>query len=200
MSPKNEEQFAVIRDARREKILAAALRVFATKGYSATRISDIAVWGKMSHGLIYHYFSSKEEIFFELVKTAMQASSQSLRMVESMPLSPIEKVRQTAKYILKAIDSGEDTSYYFLITIHASIMEAPGEKNKLLAGSDDTVIILKKILDEGQKAGEIIEGDTLEMAIAFFAAIEGIAIFKLNMPYFKLPDYELLANMVKKNI
>ena len=61
MSPRNEEQNEIIKDERREQILSAALRTFAKKGFSATKISDIVAKGDMSHGLIYHYFKSKKK-------------------------------------------------------------------------------------------------------------------------------------------
>ncbi len=59
MSPRKEEQNQQIRDERREEILQAALRVFARKGLVAAKITDIANAAGLSHGLIYHYFSSK---------------------------------------------------------------------------------------------------------------------------------------------
>jgi AcrR family transcriptional regulator len=56
-----------IRDERHRHLLRAAARVFARKGLMATTISDIAAAAHVSHGLAYHYFASKEEIFRQLV-------------------------------------------------------------------------------------------------------------------------------------
>jgi AcrR family transcriptional regulator len=199
MSPRNEEMNAMIKDERREQILHAALMVFATKGFAACKISDIVAKGGMSHGLVYHYFKSKEEIFYELLKRAMWVSTQSLMMVEGMPLSPIEKVRQTAKYILGAIADFEDTAYYFLIVTHASIMEGPDvEREKYIHDSNIAIQAFVRFLQAGQEAGEVREGDPLEMSIVFFSAIQGLAMYKLSMQDFKMPDPEILVNMVKK--
>ena len=57
MSPRNEEHNAIIKDERREQILSAALKVFATRGFAATKISDIVGKGGMSHGLVYHSYN-----------------------------------------------------------------------------------------------------------------------------------------------
>ncbi len=199
MSPRNEEQNAIIKDERREQILSAALKVFATRGFAATKISDIVAKGGMSHGLVYHYFKSKEEIFFELVSRALSTSGESLLMVEAMPLSPLQKVRETAKHILGGIDEWEDTSYYFLIVIHASMMEMTAEdKEKVFGNSQVPVESMMRIIKQGQDIGEIRQADPLEMAIMFFAALQGIAFYKLSMPNFQLPDPELLVYMVKK--
>ncbi len=199
MSPRNEEQNETIRDERREQILSAALKVFGTKGFAATKISDIVARAGMSHGLVYHYFKSKEEIFYVLLKRAMETSAQSLVMVEAMPIPPIEKVRQTAKYILGGIESFTDSAYYFLLVMHASVMEDAGEAHKEMLNTSYVAIdCMERILKDGQEAGEVDEGDTRGMAFAFFAAIQGLALYKLSVADFHMPDPELLVNMVRK--
>jgi AcrR family transcriptional regulator len=47
---------------RREQLLAAALTLFSEQGFHATTIADIANATGTAHGLIYHYFTSKEEL------------------------------------------------------------------------------------------------------------------------------------------
>ena len=200
MSPRSEEQNEMIKDERREQILSAALKAFATKGFAATKISDIVVRAEMSHGLVYHYFKSKEEIFYVLLKRAMEASSQSVLAVEAMELPPIEKVRQTARYILGGMESFGDTAYYFMIVMHASVMENTDEAHKaLMATSNIALESMTRILKTGQDAGEVVDGDALDMSIAFFAAIQGLALYKLSASKFSMPNPELLVNMVKKS-
>lgn len=199
MSPRSEEQNELIKDERREQILSAALRAFARRGFAATKISDIVERAGMSHGLVYHYFKSKEEIFYVLLERAMQTSVQSVAGAESLSLSPIEKVRQIAKYILGGIESFEDSAYYFLIVAHAFVMENPEKEGKdLLSISTAAIQSMMRILTAGQQAGEIREGDVSGMALTFFGAIQGLAMYKLAMEDFKMPDPELLVNIVKK--
>ena len=195
MSPRSEEQNEAIKDERREQILSGALRVFARKGYAAAKISDIVAKSGVSHGLVYHYFASKEEIFFELLKRAIDTSSETLLMVNELPLSPIEKVRQTASYILRGIGEFEESAYYFLIVIHASVMEGPEPREVEASTALET---MAKILREGQERGEVKSGDTMEMSTVFFSAIQGLAMYKLAMEHFKVPDPEILVNIVRK--
>jgi AcrR family transcriptional regulator len=197
MSPRNEEQNELIKDERREQILSAALKVFATKGFAATKISDIVSKGGMSHGLVYHYFRSKEEIFFDLLKRAIATSVQSITQVAASPMAPLEKVRAIAKYILGGIENYEDSAYYFMIVLHASVMEVPKEFEELISSSSISIQSLAGIISEGQKTGEICEGDPLGMTLTFFAAIEGLAVYKLAMTGMKMPDPEILVNIVK---
>ena len=51
---------------RRRQILDAAVRVFARQGFHSTRVSDIADEAGVAYGLVYHYFSSKDEVLDEL--------------------------------------------------------------------------------------------------------------------------------------
>lgn len=56
------------KEARPEEILDAALRLFTEKGFSATRMMDVAKAAGISKGTLYLYFSSKEAIFKEVVQ------------------------------------------------------------------------------------------------------------------------------------
>jgi len=48
---------------KKQQIVLAAIQLFSAKGYYATRPKDIAARAGVSVGLLYHYFSSKKEIF-----------------------------------------------------------------------------------------------------------------------------------------
>jgi AcrR family transcriptional regulator len=52
-----------------ESILAAARRLFATKGFEATSIDDVAELAKVAKGAIYHHFESKEAIFTRVLES-----------------------------------------------------------------------------------------------------------------------------------
>ena len=53
---------SIASEEKRRLILDAAVRVFARKGYHTCRVGDIAEEAGVAHGLLYHYFSSKEEL------------------------------------------------------------------------------------------------------------------------------------------
>jgi AcrR family transcriptional regulator len=59
------------KEARPAEITAAALEVFAEKGFAATRLEDIAARAGVSKGTVYLYFESKEALFKAAVETAM---------------------------------------------------------------------------------------------------------------------------------
>ncbi|MDR1653742.1 MAG: TetR/AcrR family transcriptional regulator, partial [Prevotellaceae bacterium] len=60
--PRTKEQYEKIRNEKRQLIKQTALSLFADKGYDATSISEIAKKAGISKGLMYNYFTSKEEL------------------------------------------------------------------------------------------------------------------------------------------
>ncbi len=68
------------RDAR-ERILAAAYRLFRDRGYSVTPLSLILEEAGVSKGGFYHHFSSKEDLFLEIVRSELDTLEQSLHSI-----------------------------------------------------------------------------------------------------------------------
>jgi AcrR family transcriptional regulator len=66
-------------DTRPQEIVAAAFEEFATKGYAATRLEDVASRAKVSKGLPYLYFKTKEALFKAVVKSVITAHFDVIR-------------------------------------------------------------------------------------------------------------------------
>ena len=62
MTPRTKEKFEEIRESKRRKIIDAAIECFATTGYHAVSISDLAAHAGVSKGLMYNYFTSKDDL------------------------------------------------------------------------------------------------------------------------------------------
>lgn len=67
MSPRTDSQNEQIREERKHQIMQVALEVLAESGFSNTSISKIASRAKISKGLMYNYFASKEELIHEVM-------------------------------------------------------------------------------------------------------------------------------------
>ncbi|WP_339872714.1 TetR/AcrR family transcriptional regulator [uncultured Brevundimonas sp.] len=71
MLPPGEPKFRRRPAERPAEILAAALEVFAARGYAATRLEDVARRAGVSKGALYLYFETKEDLFRAVVETAV---------------------------------------------------------------------------------------------------------------------------------
>lgn len=62
MAPKTSTQYEEIREKRKRQIMNVAIELFASNGFSNTSISQIAAKAKISKGLMYNYYSSKDDL------------------------------------------------------------------------------------------------------------------------------------------
>jgi AcrR family transcriptional regulator len=193
-----------MKDEMREKIYSGALRVFSHRGYAATRISDIAKACGISHGLLYHYFSSKEEIFSDLVINAMSSSSNALLQTEKIDAPAIQKIEWITKELLKYIGTDSDSAYYFFLMVQASVTESlPESVIEALKNASNSTSgpnnVMARMIAEGQQQGDIIEGDVNELTNAYWAAINGLAIFRIAYAdTLAIPDPAIILRLLKK--
>lgn len=199
--PKNKEDNDKVRDERKEQILYHALRLFVRKGLTATRMTDIASSAGVSQGLAYHYYSSKEAIFVELIKNAYGRMTEAALGLEKLELSPQEKITMAAEQLMKGFAEGETAALNFLLIIQASVYEAiPVEAKKITAGRSVLHEVIAKIIIAGQRDGTFKPHDPRDMALLFWSSLAGLAITKATFrEEFRAPDAKILVGMLIQN-
>jgi TetR/AcrR family fatty acid metabolism transcriptional regulator len=85
---------------KRRVILDAAMRVFARQGFHTCRVSDIADEAGVAYGLVYHYFSSKDEILDTLFLERWNVMLAAIAEADRAHRSPREKLRAIAGFIV----------------------------------------------------------------------------------------------------
>ncbi len=83
MSPRTEGQFEEIREKSKDRILYAALELFAVNGYHATSVGAVAKHAGISKGLIYNYYESKEALLRSIVMMSLQEADSIFEEVAS---------------------------------------------------------------------------------------------------------------------
>lgn len=78
----------------RERLLQAAINLFAQKGYANTSIRQIGRKAGVSTSIIYHYFKDKEEMLFEIIVSAAQELIQTLQDIHDSVSDPAECLRE----------------------------------------------------------------------------------------------------------
>jgi AcrR family transcriptional regulator len=87
---------------KRRVILDAAVRVFARDGYHTSRVGDIAEEAGIAHGLLYHYFVSKEEVLATIFRENWSELIAAFHRVETSGEPPDEQLRGIAKILLRS--------------------------------------------------------------------------------------------------
>jgi TetR/AcrR family transcriptional regulator, fatty acid metabolism regulator protein len=85
---------------RRRELLDAAVRVFARKGFHASRVGDIAEEAGVAHGLLYHYFRSKEEVLETIFREVWELLAADTDRIEHADVPLREQLRRFARIYL----------------------------------------------------------------------------------------------------
>jgi TetR/AcrR family transcriptional regulator, fatty acid metabolism regulator protein len=137
-------------ETRREDLLVAAVRVFAEKGYHSCRVSDIAAEAGVSHGLVYHYFASKDEVLETIFRENWGVVAQAIEEISETGDSAAEKLRKIAAVTLHAWVRGPEVVSVIVREVSRSpqLQERIGEFARAFDG-------LERVIREGQASGEI---------------------------------------------
>ncbi|HEY8108238.1 MAG TPA: TetR/AcrR family transcriptional regulator [Gaiellaceae bacterium] len=94
------EQSVAVEDKRRH-LLDAAVRVFARKGFHASRVGDIAEEAGVAHGLLYHYFESKDQVLEAVFHENWSVLLARIERVEETDEPAAEQLRHIAAIVLR---------------------------------------------------------------------------------------------------
>jgi AcrR family transcriptional regulator len=136
-------------ESRRDELLAAAVRVFARKGYHTCRVSDIADEAGASHGLVYHYFSSKDEVLETIFRENWGPIAVAIEGIAATEDPAAEQLRKVAALVLHAWRRDQETVRVLVREISRSpvLQERIAEFQKAFDA-------LERVIVRGQKRGE----------------------------------------------
>ena len=86
---------------KRRHLLDAAVRVFARKGFHATRVGDIAEEAGVAHGLLYHYFESKDQVLEAVFHENWSVLLARIASVEETDEPAADQLRHIAAIVLR---------------------------------------------------------------------------------------------------
>jgi TetR/AcrR family fatty acid metabolism transcriptional regulator len=99
-------------------ILDAAIRVFARQGFHSCRVSDVADEAGVAYGLVYHYFSSKEEILNTLFTERWELMLQAIVEIDARnELSARDKLGQVAGFIIDSYSHEPDLMKVIIVEV-----------------------------------------------------------------------------------
>ncbi|MBN2320980.1 MAG: TetR/AcrR family transcriptional regulator [Acidobacteria bacterium] len=203
MAPRSKEANQAVLDRRREQIIRTAFQMFAERGYAATKISDVASAAGLSHGLIYHYFKTKEDVFTELVKSATNVFRAVTRYGSGYDSDPLNKIRVITEMVFSMSHSPE-SAYYLNIVEQAFISEGISKASKkvIVENITSSIRCIRDLIFEGQKMGQIVREDPQRLALAYYSMVRGITGMQTKLATFPdLPasfsDAEVIVRSLK---
>ncbi len=157
----------------RGRIIAAAWKLFYDQGYENTTIEDIVFESETSKGSFYHYFEGKDALVGTLAYV-FDEKYDALEATMDPDLSAGEKLIFLNHELFKMIESS--ISMDLLARLLSTQLLARGEKH-LLDRSRSYFRLLRRIITEGQKAGEITETRSVGEIVHAYALWERALLY-----------------------
>lgn len=200
MSPRTKAQFDAMQDAAREKIQDAGLLLFAHKGLAATGVTEIAREAGVSLGLMYHYYFSKEDLFSALVKMAIQGAREALEGIGEAELDAANQIKKISRMVCGVLQRENKTAYFFLLLIQAGLAGAfsqeHGEKVPYFENVGTPFLVLQNVIGTGQAQGTVKTGEPRQLAQLYWAAFQGLCLYKITMKGFLAPAPEQMDGIL----
>lgn len=157
----------------RERLAVVAVKLFSKKGYSGTSIRDIAKAMGMSISNIYHYSGSKEGVFMETLRRAVEMLIKELRFVSEADLPPIVRIKLMIARHLRYVADNNDFARIFVIELPPevsteSILYSKNSQKEIYA-------IYKKEFDAIEQTGAIQGRDVTAIIFGIFGVINWFA-------------------------
>jgi AcrR family transcriptional regulator len=157
--------------SRHDKILDAALRVFAKKGYRDAAVDDIAVESKTSKGGVYFHFPGKQAIFLELLNRSAERLRHKIEDAMAVEQASIRKADAALLTFLRTFAAHKALGRLFMIEALGAGREFHQRLSEIhleFAG------IIQQQLDEAVRRGEIAPLNTEVAATAWFGALNEV--------------------------
>ncbi len=182
------------------KILKTALELFSSRGYSETKMKDIAHEAGMSVGALYLRFRNKEDLCLELVRDQTKDYEDLAANIVESGRDPVQALKDYISFCLGyALKKKQLIS--MLYREHRLHFLKP-LRNKFIKNQ---LALLKSILTDGIRNGLIRPLDTEETALMIFASIRGAVMLRL---FFGIGSsrnlgdslFDLICNGIRKDV
>ncbi len=152
--------------ATRARILTAAVKEFAKKGLTGTRIDQIATRARCNKALIYHYFGSKEALFSAVLEKTYENIRLAERQLDLTHKPPVEAMRELIGFSFDYVS--QHPEFIKLINdenLHGGVHVAHSAKARDL--NSPLVALIEEILKRGEREGVFRAGvDPVQLYIS----------------------------------
>ncbi len=157
------------------RIIKAALKIFAKKGFYHAKISEIAREAQVADGTIYLYFKNKDDILISLFEEQMKYVIQNMVAEIYAQDNPVDKLKKFALTHLQMIEQNRDMAEIIQVELRQSSEFMKEYKNEKFA---EYLELVSDIIREGQEKGifkrSVIPGIAKR---AFFGALDEMSRF-----------------------
>ncbi len=156
---------------KRQRILAAALKVFAQRGFYNAKVSEVAREAQVADGTIYLYFKNKDDLLISLFEDRMDFLIHRLHEVlAQVDGPPLTRVQAVIRAHLQIAERWPDLAEFITVELRQSSKFVKEYENPKFS---EYLKILRDLIAEGQKDGSIRSDlDSRLVARSIFGALD----------------------------
>ena len=139
-------------DDKHEKIIQAAIKVFARKGFYTSKISEIAKEAQVADGTIYLYFKNKDDILINIFEKKMKEIIVKMESALESEKTPLDKLRRFITIHLRLVEENRHLAEVIQIELRQSNKFM---KEYVAVKFFEYLNIISSVIKEGQEAGII---------------------------------------------
>jgi TetR/AcrR family fatty acid metabolism transcriptional regulator len=159
---------------KRERILDAAVRVFAAEGFYNAKVSQIAEAAGVADGTIYLYFKSKDDLLISLFEDRMERINARLHAALESERGAAERLRRVVRFHLEEVEQNPHMAEVICVELRQSSKFIKEYANPKFA---EFLRLIAGAVAAGQAAGELRRDlDPQLIARALFGALDEIAL------------------------
>ncbi len=152
------------------RIINAAVKVFAKKGFYNAKVSEIAKEAQVADGTIYLYFQNKDDILISLFEVEMEKILHRMKEQLASLDDPVERIRRFAKVHLELVQSDKELAEVIQVEIRQSSKFMKEYRNEQFR---EYLHLISEIIREGQEQGVFRKDAVPSIAQrAFFGALD----------------------------
>ncbi|MBW2091862.1 MAG: TetR/AcrR family transcriptional regulator [Deltaproteobacteria bacterium] len=153
----------------KQRLLEAAIELFAEKGYASTSVREIVTLAGVTKPVLYYYYESKVGIFRAIMDEVMQRYQEIMFEVLKTPGSCVEQLIELYRKLSQAMIELPNVVKLF----HGVILGQPRGEPECNLGEFPMKImeVVKKIYAQGLARGEVAEHDPDTVALLFLSAL-----------------------------
>lgn len=159
---------------KRRVILDAALKTFVRRGYSDTKVAEIAAEAEVAEGTLYNYFPSKEEMLLALFDEKWGGIVEEVKKKLSRFVDPNKKLKAMFSMVVRMFQKDRHLAEIFLIDVKQSSIFLNNYPINRVA---EFINLIEEILEEGKRKGIYRKNlDTRVAKMIIFGAAQGILL------------------------
>jgi TetR/AcrR family transcriptional regulator, fatty acid metabolism regulator protein len=182
-------------DDKHYRIIQAATKIFAKKGFFHAKVADIAKEARVADGTIYLYFDNKDDILISLFEEQMKGVLENMLQEISREKDAVKKIEKFALTHLRLIELNKNMAEIIQVELRQSSKFMKEYKNERFL---QYLNLIGDIIREGQEKGIIRKSVIPDIAKrAFFGALDEMSRFWVLSSHKKY-DIETAAKQISE--